>query len=249
MKELDSKKESRFALICIVVYVVVMSICEGITDKIGIQGIVTAPVGIILAGVLYYIISRNNRLQYYGFNSLKNIRYGKVLYLLPFIVLATVNLWRGPVLNCSPFELILYVIFMMAVGFLEETIFRGLLLKSLMHQGTIFAVVISSVTFGMGHIVNLLNGAELLPTLMQLVYAVSIGFMLSAFVVRVKNIIPCILFHGVFNAMSIFSNEAGMSIGFQVFTTIAITAISLSYALYLWYGYDIKNNRNYKENI
>lgn len=39
------------------------------------------------------------------------------------------------------------------------------------------AIIVSAVTFGIGHIVNLLNGAELIPTLMQICYAISRGYL------------------------------------------------------------------------
>ena len=40
------------------------------------------------------------------------------------------------------------------------------------------AIIVSSITFGIVHIVNLLNGADLIPTLLQVYYAVAIGYML-----------------------------------------------------------------------
>ena len=96
------------------------------------------------------------------------------------------------------------------------------------------AILVSGLTFGLGHIVNLANGAELLPTLLQLVYALAIGLMLSVFMVRAKNIVPCCIFHGVFNALAAFSNEAGQTTDYQVTVCAVITVISLGYALYLW---------------
>ena len=39
------------------------------------------------------------------------------------------------------------------------------------------AIIVSAVTLGIGHIVNLLNGAELIPTLMQICYAISLGYL------------------------------------------------------------------------
>lgn len=41
------------------------------------------------------------------------------------------------------------------------------------------AILISSITFGLGHIVNLLNGKNILETLMQICYAVAIGFLFT----------------------------------------------------------------------
>ena len=55
------------------------------------------------------------------------------------------------------------------------------------------------------NIVNLLNGAELIPSLLQVCYAIAIGYMLVMVFYKSKSIIPCIVFHMVFNSLSIFS--------------------------------------------
>ena len=67
------------------------------------------------------------------------------------------------------------------------------------------AIIVSSITFGLGHIVNLLNRAALIPTLLQVCYAATIGYMLVMVFYKSKSIISCIIFHTVFNALSIFS--------------------------------------------
>ena len=64
---------------------------------------------------------------------------------------------------------------MINIGFLEEIIFRGFLFKMLEKDNVKTAIIVSSITFGMGHIVNLLNGADLVPTLLQVCYALAIG--------------------------------------------------------------------------
>lgn len=46
---------------------------------------------------------------------------------------------------------------MINIGFLEEIIFRGILYKSIEKDNKKLAIIISSVTFGIGHIVNLLK--------------------------------------------------------------------------------------------
>ena len=105
----------------------------------------------------------------------------------------------------------------------------------MLQSGTRVAVLVSSLTFGLGHIVNLLNGAELFPTLLQMVYALAIGLVLSVFVLRTGNIIPCIAFHSIFNALSAFSNETGLTDGYRIMVCIVITAVSLGYAAWLWF--------------
>ncbi len=60
-----------------------------------------------------------------------------------------------------PVDTFIYILSMLLAGFLEEVLFRGLLFTALRPRGLKRAALISSLTFGLGHIVNLLNGAAL----------------------------------------------------------------------------------------
>ena len=82
---------------------------------------------------------------------------------------------------------------MVNIGFLEEIIFRGILYKSIEKDNQKLAIIISSLTFGIEHIVNLLNGADLVPTLMQICYAIAIGFLFVTIFNKSKSLIPCII--------------------------------------------------------
>ena len=89
---------------------------------------------------------------------------------------------------------------MISVGFLEEAIFRGLLLDAVAKRsGVNRAVVISGVTFGVGHIVNLAQGYSLSDQLFQILAAVGIGILLALLATRTGNLVPGILFHILFN--------------------------------------------------
>lgn len=171
-----------------------------------------------------------------------------MLYYTPVIVMLTANLWYGVALNCSAVEAVLYILSMLCVGFLEEVIFRGLLFEAMRPNGIKSAVIVSSVTFGIGHIINLFNGsgAELVPNLLQVVYACAAGFMFVMMYLRSKSLLVCIAAHGVFNALSVFANEAGVTLGMRILTSVLLTAITASYGAYLALAVknaDIKHRR------
>jgi len=94
---------------------------------------------------------------------------------------------------------------MIGVGFLEEIIFRGFLFKMMAKDNIKSAIIVSSLTFGIGHIVNLLNGASFIPTLIQICYAVSFGFLFVTILIKGKSLWPCIIAHIVINSLGIFS--------------------------------------------
>ncbi len=82
-------------------------------------------------------------------------------------------------MDTSILETILFIMSMVCIGFIEEIIFRGFLFKSMYKNNIKLAIFVSSITFGMGHIVNLLNGRDLIPTLLQICYATAIGFLFT----------------------------------------------------------------------
>ena len=138
-------------------------------------------------------------------------------------------------MNQSPQETVLYVLSMFCVGFLEELIFRGLLFQAMARDGVKSAILVSSITFGIGHIVNLINGsgAELLPNLLQVMYAMAVGFAFVMIFCKTKSLVPCIITHSVFNGLSAFANETVMTPQRQIVSGVLLAVIAGGYALYL----------------
>lgn len=204
MRKLYEKNRLIFAIIWIVAYVVLFSAADGISAKLGIKKLVTAAVVTALSLFLFLWLRRQGECKEYGL--CKGTFPAKTyLYFLPLAVIVSVNLWGGVRLNYSPLETVLFIVSMVCVGFLEELIFRGFLFTAMRKDGLVSAVIVSSVTFGIGHIVNLFGGADLIPTLMQICYATSIGFLFTIIFHKSGNLLPCIIAHAVMNSLSAFS--------------------------------------------
>lgn len=92
------------------------------------------------------------------------------------------------------------------------------------------AIIVSALTFGIGHIVNLFNGAELIPTLVQICYSISIGYLFVIIFYKSKSLIPCIITHSLINSLSIFNVENTLSL---YIAPIILITISLLYAIYI----------------
>ena len=234
MKKLYAKSEIWFAVAWIIAYVVLASAGDNISADLGIDKIVTLPILIALSAILYFFVKKNGLTEKYGLCKSK-LPAAKMLYYIPLLVLLTANLWYGVAMNQSPLETVLYVLSMFCVGFLEEMIFRGLLFQAMAKNGVRAAIIVSSVTFGIGHIVNLFNGsgAELLPNLLQVMYAVAVGFAFVMIFCRTKSLVPCIITHGVFNGLSAFANEAAETMQRQVISGVLLAVIAGGYAWYL----------------
>lgn len=230
MTHLYEKNKLTFALVCIVAYVVLMSLADGLSQQLGVEKLVTAPVGAALAALLMLWIMRRRLGEELGLCRFKGDAR-RYLCFLPLAVLASCNLWNGVHMNFTAGETALYVISMLSVGVIEELVFRGFLFTALLRDGVRRAVIISSLTFGLGHIVNLLNGAALLPTLLQLVYACAVGFMFTVLFYKGGSLWPCMITHGILNALSAFAVDGTDAVDMLI--AAALTVISVLYALWI----------------
>ena len=234
LKKLYDKSKIWFAISWIIAYCVLMSVGDALSASIGIEKSVTLAIGILLSAILLLFLKKNGLFSDYGLCKPKTSAKS-MLYYIPILIMLTVNLWYGVSLNYDALETVLYILAMLCVGFLEEVIFRGLLFEAMRKDSAKAAIIVSSVTFGIGHIINLINGsgAELLPNLLQLIYATAAGFMFVMMYYKSKSLIGCIVTHGAFNALSVFANEANANAEMRILTAILLTAITGSYALYL----------------
>lgn len=232
MKKIYDKNELNFALIWIGIYVVLLSVGDSISKTIGTAKIVTAPLCIVLTSILYLWLRKNNLKKKYGLCLFEG-NAKKYLYFLPLILVPTTNIWWGLRWNMTIAESVLCVISMLCIGFLEELVFRGFLFKALCKANVKRAIIISGITFGFGHIVNLLNGRDIPGTLLQMCYAVALGYLFTIIFYKTKTLWPCILTHSACNCLSVFNNMEGAPSWYGIAASIFLCVVSLSYALYI----------------
>ncbi len=234
MKKLYDKSKLTFSIVWIVAYCVLMSVGDGLSEKIGTAKAVTLPIALVLSAVLLIFIKNNRLTKEYGLCK-SEVPSSKMLFYIPLALMMCANLFSGFALKLSPAEIVLYILTMLCVGFLEEVIFRGLLFKAMAENGIKSAIIVSSLTFGIGHIINLINGsgAELLPNILQVIYAAAAGFMFVMIFYKTKSLIPCIASHGLFNALSVFANESVLTVTQQIISCIFLLIISGGYGAYM----------------
>ena len=249
LKRLYFKSNIWFAVSWIIAYCVLMSAGDALSSALGIEKSVTLLIGLLLSAVLIVFLKKNALFEEYGLCRPK-ASAGSMLFYLPVLIMLTTNLWHGVALNADILETVLYILSMLCVGFLEEVIFRGLLFEAMRKDSLKAAVIVSSVTFGIGHIINLLNGsgAELIPNLLQVVYATAAGFMFVMMYLKSKSLVGCIVAHGIFNALSVFANEE-VSQKTQIITCILLTAITSSYAAYIAWSMKKEESNRFAKRI
>ena len=234
MKKLYEKNELTFAIIWIVVYCVLQSLANPLNKAIGIEYAASAAFCILQAVVLFAFIRKNNLQNRYGLCK-SPVPAWRFLYYVPLFILASGNLWNGFAINYSPAEMACRIVCMLCVGFLEEVIFRGFLFAAIAKNSIKSAIVISSVTFGIRHIINLFNGSGMgfVNNLCQIVFAVAVGFLLVTIFYRGGSLFPCIIVHSAINTLGTFANDAGLTVGLQLLHIAVLIAITVAYTLIL----------------
>ena len=234
MKKLYEKSELTFAIVWIVVYCILQSVANPLNKLIGVDYSVSAVFCVLQTIVLLTFILKNNLQKRYGLCR-SPVPAWRFLFYLPLIVLASGNLWNGVAVNYPMAAMVCRIVCMLCVGFLEEVIFRGLLFVAIARNNIRSAIVISSVTFGIGHIINLFNGSgmDLINNLCQIVFAVAVGFLLVTIFYRGGSLIPCILVHSAINTLGTFADDTNLTTEMHLFHLAVLIVITVAYTLIL----------------
>lgn len=225
------KSEIGFAIAWIVIYVAVVG---NLRNQFGDASIYTLLGLAAIAAGLTLFLARTGLWKKYGIVRVSGSR--NYLYFLPFVLLCTVNLWFGIVPHFDLPHQIIAIAVMGLVGYVEEMIFRGLLFRAIEKENVTRAIIISAVTFGVGHIVNLLFGETSMDTVLQVFYAVAIGFSFMMAFYKSGSLIPCILTHSVFDIASTFSNPTLSAQAERILNlggTVFLIVVAGGYSLYL----------------
>ena len=156
-------------------------------------------VGIITA--LAIITIRKLKLQ--AISGLVNHNYSNYwMLLLPFVfpgILFFINLRA----DCFGMDLSFFIslALTLVLGLWEELVFRGIIFSYLLkkHKKSFhIPILISSLVFGIGHSINVSMSSPV-SVLNQVIYAIFMGLLFAALLVRTRNIWLCGLMHGLLN--------------------------------------------------
>lgn len=174
------------------------------------------PLQIMVSGVLLVIVGLLgwwrmtllwSRLDRRGLRAL----YFTLAYPLMGIVVISLALNTGENTR-NPRDVLLLVLGLnFFVGLSEELLFRGILFGALRQKNRLItAIVVSSVAFGLLHLVNAGVGQSADQTLFQVINATALGVLFCALTLITNNLWPAIMLHMVWNSyamMGLASNE------------------------------------------
>ncbi|TYP68077.1 CPBP family intramembrane glutamic endopeptidase [Paenibacillus methanolicus] len=142
----------------------------------------------------------------YGFRSLRGMTSSGWRYYAPLALVCAVLCFQG-FESLTVAKVAFFLFFTLLVAFVEETVYRGLILNILLPKGAVTAVVASSVLFSITHMLNLLSGQSIGQTILQLAYSLLVGLALALLMVKDRLIWPLILFHFVHNLIQFLGKE------------------------------------------
>ncbi|MCM1335864.1 MAG: CPBP family intramembrane metalloprotease [Bacteroides sp.] len=232
MKKFYEKNELWFAIVWIIVYVVV---CGTVRGNFGDDSPAMLVVLALFSAGIIAFVKQNHLEEKYGLckwaGSAKDY-----LFFIPPLVLMTGNLWAGVGPVYGGIGQIFASVSLFLVGFVEEMIFRGFLFRILLKKDPApVAILISALTFGIGHIVNLLTGHATLETILQVLYAVALGYLFTVLFYKSGSLVVCIVVHGLIDVFSTFNAPAANESAALIVNIyiVAVFIVSIAYCLYL----------------
>ncbi|MHB8050858.1 MAG: CPBP family intramembrane glutamic endopeptidase [Coriobacteriia bacterium] len=231
MKYLRENKPIWHAMVWVAIYVALVNVGDLITPQL--------PTGIPVTGILLGFLSvalliylkRTGLLAAHGLKRPQHGTMALALYLVPLFVIAFLQYAKGLIPDLDARTILFACLLVVGVAFIEEVLFRGFLFQALLKKGNLNrAILISGVTFGIGHIVNLSRGYSASDQLIQIVAAVGIGIALAYCVALTDSIVPGVVFHALFNLSGTLTNRAAV---WDMYIVGTIIIVLVPYILFM----------------
>ncbi len=162
-----------------------------------------------------------------------------VCLLIYYLVTAPASLGIPPLVN--------WVAALMA-GICEESIFRGVTASYLMRQTIgqnkiLPTMLVSSILFGLIHGINIIVGAPVFLTFLQILSAFALGLFMCALFLRSGSLIPSMIFHTLYDIVAftdtsnigeggVFKPTATITLQDQIFSMV-LRVVYIALAIYL----------------
>ncbi len=149
-------------------------------------------------------------LFYLGYRVFGRFRTGAWKVFLPALMISVNNLpilalAGGTARVTKPEWIWLFALECFLIGLFEELTFRGVLFPMLLEKRRsstreiFWVTALSSALFGLIHLINLLEGAGMGATILQVGYSFLIGGMCAIVLLKTGNLLLCILLHTVYD--------------------------------------------------
>ena len=185
------------------------------------------PFALILYGYIVFSKKSRTTLNLFSTSSMKQT----LLYTMPLVMVLIILYIGNGGLNLEDYLNVILVIIthVLIIAFIEEMFFRGFIISVLREKGILLAVTASSFLFAITHSLQLLGGQDLLSTVTQISYALSLGMVFALLIALGQPLIVTILFHGINNTFIVLASKDGDDT-----FTLVIIAILVTYSIFLY---------------
>lgn len=198
-----------------------------------------------------FVLTSLNWWQEAGFARIKSWRI--LLPYLPIILivlLAIINSIFVGIRVTDPTLILFGAASFLVGGFIEEAIFRGVVLRVFLPRGLLRAALLSAAVFSLVHLGNILLGQDLGATALQLVRAFLVGIAFVAPLAYTRNIWPLVILHALINFTSLLGSGNITLISTespeidQVLAEVIVFGLLSSYGLWLLHQAERRTNQS-----
>lgn len=217
-----------------VVFMTIAGITVVSLDSKEVEMVVIQGIFIWVSGIVGLLIMKKSRYTMvdYGFVFSKQTFNKKVLWFIPILLIELLPVLYGFSSDLTVPIVLILIFFTIGVGINEEVYYRGLILKVLEEKGIKYAVIISSILFGVAHVFNALAGKDMFYISLQITFAALFGFVAALLVIITRSIMIPIIWHALHDFLAMSTAEVLDSTGLIILG--AQSTILLIYAVYLW---------------
>lgn len=233
LQALDVRRPHLFTALIVVTVVLVLVAAHAAASALDLPtGRLELAAEAALAALAAILLTRLHAWRDVGFRPLRTPRDLRLYWIPLFPVLPVLGTAIASLAGIEPGRLASYLALAALVGFVEETFFRGLILRALVARGTWRAAIVSSVLFALAHGANLLVGADPAATLLQVGYAAAIGFAFAAVALRTGAIWPLVIIHGLIDAAAFVTADGTVATGISTTDVLVQAGYAVGFVVY-----------------
>lgn len=227
MTRLFDTDRMRHFYVWLALFLLLNIIAVNIGTTVGLDGhtSVVLPLAILTIALLTHLI-RSGIAPRIGLGTPTQVPAARMWFYLPLWLLVAWPLLQGLRTDLSTLMLITIIGHFIAIGVLEEILFRGLLFRALLDEGKpVRAVIISTLTFGIGHAFSLLIGQGLTDTVFQIINATAVGFIFTMIVYLTRSLHVVIAAHILYNILATVGTGGAASQGHSLLLVGLVVAL------------------------
>ncbi|MET4654842.1 membrane protease YdiL (CAAX protease family) [Exiguobacterium sp. PvP048] len=203
---------------------------------------------ILTAIFLIWFIRRNSSFEAVGFSPLKIrglVWYIPILLIVLYQVVLVVNALVASYddLSAATIQLVAIVfVTTLFVGFNEEVLFRGIILRNLHPERHPYrAIVISAALFSSFHLLNLIAFIPVSAMIFQLGNTFLFGLFFALIALKLNNLWPLIFFHALWDFSSIAADVLNVNLAIPNLVTQVFVALAILIQLLLLKRHDLSH--------